>query len=335
MRRDTTILLAIIGGAAILAAGSAVLIYGTSNANSPLRPPVVPPGGRACTMEAMQCADGSYVGRSGPDCEFSACPASKPAPIGSANCTSDADCPSSRYTCEATEGYGVVYPNNEQPPENKIIKGDCKLKAGNGCSMDSQCEAGLICKAGVCTNPQGPECGAGFGKCPQGFQCIQDCGPPVAGVDDPPPGYHCLADEIAEKPRMCPICLAANTVISTPDGGLGVQDVKAGDHIWSQDEKGRRVLVTVLRVSRTPVPKTHQMTHIVLSDGREARVSPNHPTAEGRLAGSLKPGDRFDGATVRSTAREQYSDDFTYDILPDSASASYWANGILFGSTLK
>lgn len=28
----------------------------------------------ACTMEARQCPDGSYVGREGPSCEFSACP---------------------------------------------------------------------------------------------------------------------------------------------------------------------------------------------------------------------------------------------------------------------
>jgi hypothetical protein len=27
-----------------------------------------------CTMEAKQCPDGSYVGRSGPKCEFAACP---------------------------------------------------------------------------------------------------------------------------------------------------------------------------------------------------------------------------------------------------------------------
>lgn len=29
---------------------------------------------RACTMEAMICPDGSAVGRSGPNCEFTACP---------------------------------------------------------------------------------------------------------------------------------------------------------------------------------------------------------------------------------------------------------------------
>jgi hypothetical protein len=30
----------------------------------------------ACTMEAKQCPDGSFVGRSGPNCEFEACPSS-------------------------------------------------------------------------------------------------------------------------------------------------------------------------------------------------------------------------------------------------------------------
>ena len=27
-----------------------------------------------CTMEVKQCPDGSYVGRSGPNCEFAPCP---------------------------------------------------------------------------------------------------------------------------------------------------------------------------------------------------------------------------------------------------------------------
>lgn len=29
---------------------------------------------RACTLEAKQCPDGSFVGRTGPNCEFAACP---------------------------------------------------------------------------------------------------------------------------------------------------------------------------------------------------------------------------------------------------------------------
>ncbi len=31
-------------------------------------------GFTACTMEAKQCPDGTYVGRQGPRCEFAACP---------------------------------------------------------------------------------------------------------------------------------------------------------------------------------------------------------------------------------------------------------------------
>lgn len=34
----------------------------------------------ACTMEAMQCPDGSYVGRTGPSCAFASCPTSTTAP---------------------------------------------------------------------------------------------------------------------------------------------------------------------------------------------------------------------------------------------------------------
>ena len=37
---------------------------------------------RACTAEAKQCPDGSYVGRTGPNCEFTECPAaSRPSSV--------------------------------------------------------------------------------------------------------------------------------------------------------------------------------------------------------------------------------------------------------------
>ena len=38
--------------------------------------PVKTPELRACTMEMKVCPDGSGVGRTGPNCEFAACPAS-------------------------------------------------------------------------------------------------------------------------------------------------------------------------------------------------------------------------------------------------------------------
>ena len=33
-----------------------------------------PPPGKPCSMEAIQCPDGSFAGRTGPNCEFAPCP---------------------------------------------------------------------------------------------------------------------------------------------------------------------------------------------------------------------------------------------------------------------
>lgn len=40
----------------------------------------VEPAAQACTEEAMICPDGSAVGRTGPNCEFAACPVAAPTP---------------------------------------------------------------------------------------------------------------------------------------------------------------------------------------------------------------------------------------------------------------
>jgi hypothetical protein len=48
--------------------------------------------GRACTEEAKQCPDGSYVSRTGKNCEFAECPAINPpsiVPSPVTKCTKD------------------------------------------------------------------------------------------------------------------------------------------------------------------------------------------------------------------------------------------------------
>lgn len=51
-----------------------------------------PSQGQACTDEAKQCPDGSYVGRTGPNCEFAQCPS------GNVACQQDAkQCPDGSY----------------------------------------------------------------------------------------------------------------------------------------------------------------------------------------------------------------------------------------------
>lgn len=87
---QTNTLWVVVGVVVLLAAGYLILAQ-------PLGLPVPQPqgGGVACTMEAKICPDGSAVGRTGPNCEFAACPSVSPPPDeGWIACTADAmQCP--------------------------------------------------------------------------------------------------------------------------------------------------------------------------------------------------------------------------------------------------
>jgi hypothetical protein len=135
-------------------------------------------------------------------------------------------------------------------------------------------------------------------------------------------------------PPPCPICLALGTRIATPDGERAVEDLRAGDVVWTVDANGARVSAPLIAVGSTPVPATHVVVRLALDDGRLVLVSPGHPTADGRRVGELATGDTFDGARVASAQRIEYGGGATYDILPAGDTGAYWANGVLLGSTL-
>ncbi len=133
----------------------------------------------------------------------------------------------------------------------------------------------------------------------------------------------------------CPICLARGTRIDTPNGPVPVEQLQPGDAIWTLDAAGRRVASVVERAGSVPVPSTHEVVHVVLSDGRSVFVSPGHPLTDGRRAGDLGAGDVLDGAMVLSADRTDYDGGRTYDVLPAGDTGFYWANGILLASTLR
>ena len=135
-------------------------------------------------------------------------------------------------------------------------------------------------------------------------------------------------------PPMCPICLARGTRIATPDGERPVEDLRPGMAVWTTDGTGQRVIGRVIAVGSTPVPTTHQVVHLVLSDGRTVDVSPGHRLPDGRRLGDLRPGDPVDGATVVSAALDVYDGGATFDLLPSGPTGTYWANGIRLASTL-
>jgi hypothetical protein len=136
------------------------------------------------------------------------------------------------------------------------------------------------------------------------------------------------------SPPNCPICLARGVMIATPDGPRRVQTMRVGDAIWTVDAAGHRIRGQVLTVGSMRAPRAHQVVQLRLDDGRVLRASPGHPLADGRLLGTLRIGDRVDGARVIGVRRLPYGNGATYDLLAGGPTGSYWANGIILDSTL-
>jgi hypothetical protein len=155
----------------------------------------------------------------------------------------------------------------------------------------------------------------------------------VEGSIDPF-GRITVTSQTPSGPPPCPICLARGTRIATPSGDIAVEDLRIGDVVWSADGRGARVAAALTLIGSTPVPSTHEVVRLVLDDGRVVLVSPGHPTADGRRVGDLAAGDAIDGARVTSVERVAYGGGATFDVQPSTASGSYWANGVLLGSTL-
>ena len=130
----------------------------------------------------------------------------------------------------------------------------------------------------------------------------------------------------------CPICLAATTRIGTPDGPILVSDLRAGMLVWTVDA-GKRGAAPIAIVRYTPAPFGHRVIRVVLADGRAVVASPGHPTGDGRRVGELNPGDLLDGSRIVSMDVLPYAGD-TWDLLPLSSTGTYWADGVLLGSTL-
>jgi hypothetical protein len=300
-----------------------IVIAGITGAVKP--PPI------ACTQEAKLCPDGSAVGRTGPNCEFAPCSTTYPP---TSKCLKDADCHSPQYVCQETQGYGTTCPSTDPTcvPTHTTIAGECKVREGYSCSANSQCATGALCHNSVCTAPIGRQCGGpNDTSCPTDFTCAQGCGPPVTREGDPPPPYYC---QLLGYQRMCPICLAKNTLIDTPVGAIAIQQLQTGDAVWTESTSGERVVTSVTMASKTLVPSNHKMIELILSDGRTLLVSSGHPTIDGRTVGDLISGNLYDNARVVTTKRVPYSDEYTYDILPSGETGFYFANGIPLDSTL-
>jgi hypothetical protein len=143
--------------------------------------------------------------------------------------------------------------------------------------------------------------------------------------------------DVRQGPAMgaCPICLAVDSVISTPNGPVAVSKIEVGMSVWSASPDGRPVLAVVLeRTSRLAAPSS-ELIHLILADGRQLTASAPHEIADGRRLGSLRVGDQIDGVAITATEVVDASLRRTYDLLPSGETGEYWADGILMRSTLR
>jgi hypothetical protein len=128
-------------------------------------------------------------------------------------------------------------------------------------------------------------------------------------------------------------CAAPDTPIATPTGDRPIASLRKGDLVWSVD-RGRIVAVPIAVVGQAPVGTEHVMVRVKFANGTVMRISPGHPTADGRTFGDLRQGDRLDHQELAEVTLVTYGEPFTYDILPASDTGAYFAGGALIGSTL-
>lgn len=211
------------------------------------------------------------------------------------------DCESSGLTC--CDGQCI---NAENDPFN------C-----GGCGI--VCAEGEMCNVGTCAE-------ASCGDCADGEMCCL--------IMQGPWFVQCTAPDEGTCPVGCPLCECASpdTKIATPDGERDIATLRVGDVVYSVENEGI-VEAPIAEVRQTAV-FDHEVVQVELSNGRVLRISARHPTADGRNFGLLLSGQTLDGVEIVAAHPIPYAHPFTYDILPDTSTGLYFAEGVAIGSTL-
>lgn len=192
-----------------------------------------------------------------------------------------------------------------------------------------------FCNNGTCDEPpcQGVTC-SGSTTCCESACCNE--GELCCNVNAGASRTACFpATDKGTCPLGCAqcVCTASDTPIATPSGERPIAKLKVGDLVYSVHH-GKIVAVPIILTNRVPVTGPHHMVEVRLSGERVLSISPSHPTADGRTFADLSPGDMLDGVAIASLRRVPYNESYTYDILPDSDSGSYFAAAVQIGTTL-
>ena len=178
-------------------------------------------------------------------------------------------------------------------------------------------------------------------KWPIGEMCGPGGGPDPGDVRELktlPDGTHIVSANgncVRVRYRQCHTkCLPPTARIATPSGDIAIDQLRAGDEIWTRDAHGRRVATRIELAGSIAITGEHHVARLVLADGRTLTVSPEHPALDG-VVQDLRVGATYDGSAIVELDLLRYTGARTHDLLPAGATGIYWADGIPLRSTLR
>lgn len=214
-----------------------------------------------------------------------------------------ADCEGPATAC-ATQG-----PYCETPAFAISYAGGCF----EGCVKPEDCTGAGICPCDGCAD--------GEEMCLQDSECVLATGPQGNAL--------CRNDD-----GTCGVCRCASpdTPIATASGNRAIRDLRVGDLVYSVHRDSIQ-LVPIKRIHRVAAVN-HHVLRVEFASGAKFEMSAMHPTANGKPLSAFGVGDELMGERIVRVTRIPFQHSHTYDILPDSDTGTYFADGVLVGSTL-
>jgi hypothetical protein len=158
--------------------------------------------------------------------------------------------------------------------------------------------------------------------------------PVITNLEDGTLRYKYADREFRGTPNRCK-CLPASAQITTSNGTISIDLLKQGDKVITVTANGEQVEMPIKIVNKVEVLNDHKMLVIELADGRKLQVTAGHPSnIPSKNLGDLKEGEKWNGSTIHKISEINYTEKYTYDILPEGETGYYFVNGILIGSTL-
>ena len=129
---------------------------------------------------------------------------------------------------------------------------------------------------------------------------------------------------------ICYASCSEETLIKTSKGDKKISKIQFGDLVISDGGE----IIRVIDLTKIKA-KNWLIVHVEFDDGIILEATPNHPLGPNKYKfENLMVGHEIDGHKVASVKLIPYKHKYIYDILPQSRSGAYYANGVLIGSSL-